>query len=147
MVPAGRRRYSIPRRCIYHRARHSRDCSTHASEAGGRVQPQARDAGSAQFINAIEAYHAVYGRYPPSLASVHHDYDPPVIGIERYHYEPSGRAYNVFFEQSTFPIGTQEFVMYNPLDEQAMIVHNLDLLESPEEQVDARAPLPRARSS
>jgi hypothetical protein len=91
--------------------------------------------GCAELINAIEAYRDVYGRYPRSLASVHHDYDPPVIGVERYHYEPSGDSYNVFFEQFTYPIGTREFVMYNPRDEHAMIVHNQDLLESTQEQV------------
>jgi len=92
--------------------------------------------GSAQFINAIEAYHAAHGRYPLSLESVHHDYDPPTVGVERYRYEPHGQSYNVFFEQPTWPIGTQEFVMYNPRDEHMMIVHNQDLLESPPEQVD-----------
>jgi hypothetical protein len=86
--------------------------------------------GSAAFIRAIEGYRTAQGRYPLSLASVHDDYDSPTIGVERYHYEPSGQAYNVFFEQPTFPIGTQEFVMYNPLGEQLMIVHNQDLLES-----------------
>jgi hypothetical protein len=30
----------------------------------------------------------------------------------------------------------REFVMYNPLDKHAMIVHNQDLLESSQEQVD-----------
>ena len=92
--------------------------------------------GSAQFINAIESYHAAHGRYPLSLESVHHDYDPPTVGVERYRYEPHGQGYNVFFEQLTFPIGTQEFVMYNPRDEHVMIVHNQDLLESAQEQVD-----------
>ena len=93
--------------------------------------------GSREFINAIEAYHAAHGRYPLSLASELSDYDPPVIGVERYHYEPSGRAYNVFFEQFTFPIGMREFVMYNPLDEHTFMVHDQDILESPQEQVDA----------
>lgn len=92
--------------------------------------------GSAPFIRAIEGYRVVHGRYPVSLASVHHDYDPPTVGVERYDYEPHGQAYNVFFEQPTFPIGMQEFVMYNPLDEHAMIVHNQDLLESPVAQVE-----------
>jgi hypothetical protein len=92
--------------------------------------------GAADFIHAIETYRDLHGRYPLSLASVHHDYDPPVIGVERYHYEPHGDAYNVFFEQFTYPLGTQEFVMYNPLDEHVMIVHDQDLLESPREQVD-----------
>jgi hypothetical protein len=92
-------------------------------------------AGSAQFISAIEAYRVAHGHYPVSLASVHHDYDPPTVGVERYHYEPHGQGYNVFFEQPTYPIGTQEFVMYNPVDQHVMIVHNQDLLESPPEQV------------
>lgn len=92
--------------------------------------------GSTEFINAIEAYRVAYGHYPPTLESVHHDYDPPTIGVERYRYEPNGQSYNVFFEQPTWPIGTQEFVMYNPRDEHMMIVHNQDLLESPQEQVD-----------
>ncbi len=93
--------------------------------------------GSADFINAIQAYHDRYGHYPLSLASSLSDYDPPIIGVERYHYERSGRAYNVFFEQFTLPIGTREFVMYNPLDEQAFMVHDQDLLEATQEQLDA----------
>jgi hypothetical protein len=94
-------------------------------------------AGSAEFINAIEAYHDRHGRYPLSLASSLSDYDPPVIGVERYHYEPSGRAYNVFFEQLTFPIGMREYVMYNPLDEHSLMVHDQDLLEATQAQIDA----------
>jgi hypothetical protein len=93
--------------------------------------------GSAEFINAIEAYYDRHGRYPLSLASSLSDYDPPIIGVERYHYEPSGRAYNVFFEQFTFPIGMQEYVMYNPLNEQTLMVHDQDLLEATQEQIDA----------
>lgn len=92
--------------------------------------------GSAEFIRAIESYRAAHGRYPVSLASVHHDYDPPTVGVERYHYEPHGQSYNVFFEQPTFPVGTQEFVLYNPVEEHVMIVHNQDLLESSPEQVE-----------
>jgi hypothetical protein len=94
-------------------------------------------AGSAEFINAIEAYHDRHGRYPLSLASSLSDYDPPIIGVERYYYEPSGRAYNVFFEQFTFPIGVREYVMYNPLGEQTLMVHDQDLLEATQEQIDA----------
>jgi hypothetical protein len=93
--------------------------------------------GSAKLIKAIEAYRAAHGRYPLSLASSISDYDPPVVGVERYHYEPSERAYNVFFEQFTYPIGVQEFVMYNPLDEQTLMVHDQDLLEATQEQIDA----------
>lgn len=92
--------------------------------------------GSARFIGAIEGYRAAYGRYPISLASLHHDYHPPTVGVERYHYEPYLDAYNVFFEQPTFPIGMQEIVMYNPAGQHVMMVHNQDLLESPPEQVE-----------
>ncbi|MFN0205480.1 MAG: hypothetical protein ACKVS6_04110 [Planctomycetota bacterium] len=92
--------------------------------------------GSTPFINAIEAYRTAHGRYPQSLESMHHDYDPPTVGVARYRYEPHGQSYNVFFEQPTWPIGTQEFVMYNPRDEHVMIVHNQDLLESTQEEVD-----------
>lgn len=105
-------------------------------EAAVESSRQRAIAGSTEFIEAIEAYRDRHGRYPSSLASVHHDYDPPVVGVARYHYEPDGDSYNVYFEQLTYPIGTQEFVMYNPLDEHAMIVHNRDLLESPQEQVE-----------
>jgi hypothetical protein len=93
--------------------------------------------GSADFINAIEAYHTAHGQYPSSLASSLSDYHPQIVGVERYHYEPSGRAYNVFFEQFTYPIGMQEFVMYNPLDEHGFMVHDQDLLEATQEQIDA----------
>jgi hypothetical protein len=92
--------------------------------------------GSADLINAIEAYHAAHGHYPLSLASLHHDYDPPIVGIEQYHYEFSGRTYNVFFEHFTYRLGTREILMYNPLNEQAMVVHNRDLLESTQVEVN-----------
>jgi uncharacterized membrane protein YwzB len=92
-------------------------------------------AGSAPFINAIESYRSAHGRYPPSLESVHHDYDPPTVGVERYRYEPYGESYNVFFEHPTFTFGMREFVMYNPRDEHEMLVHNFDELESPRAQV------------
>jgi hypothetical protein len=94
-------------------------------------------ASCAEFINAIEAYHGRYGHYPLSLAASLSDYDPPIIGVERYHYEPSGHAYNVFFEQFTFLIGMREFVMYNPLDQHSFMVHDQDLLEATQEQIDA----------
>ena len=93
-------------------------------------------AGSMALINAIEEYRDLHGRYPLSLASVHDDYDSPVVGVGRYHYEPHGDAYNVFFEQFSHRLGTREFVVYNPRDEQTMIVHNQDVLESPPQAVE-----------
>lgn len=84
---------------------------------------------SASLIADIEGYRAARGHYPPSLLSQHEDYDPSVMGIRRYQYEPSGAAYNVVFEQPTLQLGTREFVVYNPLDEQTMTSHNVDLLQ------------------
>ena len=91
---------------------------------------------SARLIADIEQYRATHGRYPASLFAVHEDYWPGVIGIHKYFYEPRGDAYNLFFEQFASQFGTQEFVMYNPRDEQAMTSHKLDLLElSPRELI------------
>lgn len=79
---------------------------------------------SAPLIAAIEAYRAANGRYPLSLASLWKDYAPGVIGIEQFHYEPSGAAYNVFFEQYTYDLAAREIVMYNPLNEQTITSHD-----------------------
>jgi hypothetical protein len=84
---------------------------------------------SARLIADIEQYRAARGHYPPSLLSVNKDYHPSVIGIDRYQYEPSGDAYNLFFEQFTFRLGTREFVMYSPFDQHAMTSHAMDLLQ------------------
>ncbi len=84
---------------------------------------------SARLIADIEQYRAVHGRYPESLLSVWEDYVPGVIGIKEYHYEPSGDAYNLFFEQFALQFGTREFVMYNPRDQQVMTSHKMDLLQ------------------
>lgn len=84
---------------------------------------------SAQLIADIEQYRAANGRYPASLLSVWEDNKPWVIGVRQYHYEPSGDAYNMFFEQLVLPFGTREFVMYNPRDAHALISHKRDLLQ------------------
>lgn len=85
---------------------------------------------SAPLIADIEQYRAVNGRYPAALFSLHPDhYKPGVIGIKEYLYEPSGDAYNLFFEQIALNFGTREIVMYNPRDRQAMTSHKRDLLE------------------
>ncbi len=49
-------------------------------------------------------------------------------GIKRFHYERNGDAYNIYFEQTSDIIGTEEVVMYNKLDVHEMTVHNQDLL-------------------
>ena len=89
---------------------------------------------SGPLIADIEQYRAAHGRYPTSLLSANKDYLPSVIGISQFHYEPSGEAYNLFFEQFTSQLDTKEFVMYNPRDQQVMTSHDIDLLQrTPEE--------------
>lgn len=83
----------------------------------------------------IEAYRERTGHYPLSLHSEVEDYQPRIRGIKRYYYEPSGDAYNVFFEQFTLTFGTQEFVVYNPRDEQEFTTHNQDLLRIEPSQI------------
>jgi hypothetical protein len=90
---------------------------------------------SEQLIQDIEAYKEANGHYPISLQSTIEDYKPAISGIERFHYELSGDAYNLYFEQISDLIGTQEIVMYNKLDEQEMTVHNQDLLRIAPENI------------
>jgi hypothetical protein len=83
---------------------------------------------SARLIGDIERFRVERGHYPVSLHSLWEDYSPGVMGISRYHYEPCGDAYNVFFEQPSLEIGAREIVMFNPRGEQVMTSHNTDLL-------------------
>jgi hypothetical protein len=89
-------------------------------------------------IADIERHRTARGTYPSSLLSVWKDYSPSVIGIERYHYEPSGDAYNLLFEQPAADLATREFVVYNPRDEQVATGHAMDLLEYSTEQLERR---------
>lgn len=91
---------------------------------------------SRMLIQDIEAFHSRNGRYPESLLSELEDYDPGVIGIPRYYYEPNGSAYNIYFEQYSNEFGVREFVMYNKLGQHRMHAHNIDRLQlSPADQV------------
>ena len=83
---------------------------------------------SEPLIQDIEAYKKTNGHYPLSLQSTIEDYKPAISGIKRFYYEPSGDAYNLYFEQVSNMLGTEEIVMYNKLDEHEMTVHNQDLL-------------------
>jgi hypothetical protein len=83
---------------------------------------------SAPLIADIERYREARGVYPPSLESVWEDYTPGVIGVGRYHYERQGDAYNLHFEAPSFELGARVIVMFNPLDEQVMTSHDMDLL-------------------
>jgi hypothetical protein len=78
------------------------------------------------FISDIESYHAQKGHYPLSLQAQNKDYDPAVVGIEKYMYAPHKNGYNLSFEQPRFLLddfGTREWVVYNPLDENASYSH------------------------
>ncbi len=90
---------------------------------------------SEQLIQDIEAYKKTNGHYPVSLLSTIEDYKTFISGIERFHYEQNGNAYNLYFEQFSDMIGTQEIVMYNKLDEHEMTVHNQDLLRIAPENI------------
>lgn len=90
---------------------------------------------SAELIREIETYRATNGHYPPSLLSVWQDRPPRVIGIPRYHYERAGESFNLCFEQFTFDLAAREFVVYNPLDQQVMTSHDLDLLQFPPDRL------------
>lgn len=92
-------------------------------------------ANSAPLIAAIEEYRNRNGRYPTSLLAEWPDIMPRVIGIRQYHYEPHGEAYNLVFEQFNYRFGTREFVVYNPLDENVMTAHAIDILEMTPEQL------------
>lgn len=93
---------------------------------------------SAALISDIEAYRATNGHYPSSLLSVWTDYEPNLMGVPRYYYEPSGSAYNLYFEQFTVALDTREIVMYNPLDQHVMTSHDMDLLQFAPEELEPR---------
>jgi hypothetical protein len=93
---------------------------------------------SATLIKDIEGYQQANGRYPASLQALWPDYKPGVIGIEQFHYEPYGEAYNLYFEQSAVPFGTREIVMYNKLNEHHLPSHAMDILRWTPEQLRSR---------
>lgn len=86
-------------------------------------------------IQDIEAYKQINGHYPVSLQSTIEDYHTSISGIPRFHYELKGAAYNIYFEQVSNMLGTEEIVMYNKLGEQEMTVHNQDLLRIPYDSI------------
>ena len=83
---------------------------------------------SARLITDIERYRDAHGHYPVSLQSLWDDYRPSVVGVKRYHYEPYGDAYNLYFEHFAVALDMKEIVIYNKRDEQDFSSHNTDLL-------------------
>lgn len=88
------------------------------------------------FIADIEAYREAHGHYPVSVASLNPDYPTRTIGVDRFRYEPSGDAYNVWFEHVSSRFGVHEIVMYNPRDEQQATSHDADILQFPLERLN-----------
>jgi hypothetical protein len=82
-------------------------------------------------IDDIEQYRARHGRYPAALSAVHQDYDPSLVGIDRFRYAPRHDGYDLFFEQPRFlldDIGAREFVVYNRRDQHVVISHDAWIL-------------------
>jgi hypothetical protein len=91
-------------------------------------------ANSAEIIRDIERFRERTGAYPAAISSLWPDYQPGIIGVERYRYEPSGQAYNLYFEHPSTDFAAREIVMYNPRGEQDFSSHAFDLLQlSPED--------------
>ena len=106
----------------------------------GAVATRARERGianAAPFIEEIERYRARRGTYPESLFSIWGDYEPSIVGVERYHYERSGDGYNVIFREPSLDFGMRRFVVYNPLDKQRITVHETERLQLDEAGLDA----------
>src|SRR5688572_20631654 len=94
-------------------------------------------ANAAPLIEEIERYRTRRGTYPESLFSIWGDYKPSIVGVERYHYERSGDAYNVIFREPSVDFGVRRFVVYNPLDRQRVTVHETDRLLLDDAALDA----------
>lgn len=93
---------------------------------------------SAPLIAAIESYRERRGAYPVSLRSLNRDVPTGVMGIERFHYEPAGDAYNLFFIRPHIELDAMEVVLFNPRDEHRFTSHELDILQYDGEELDRR---------
>lgn len=80
-------------------------------------------------ISDIEVFAQRRGRYPISLHSLNADFHTGVIGIDRFHYEPNGDGYNLYFVRPSTALDAWEVVMYNPRDEHRFTSHVLDILQ------------------
>jgi hypothetical protein len=93
---------------------------------------------SAPLVAAIESYHQRRGHYPLSLQSLNRDVPTGIVGIERFHYEPNGQGYNLFFVRQHIALDAKEVVMFNPRGEHRFTSHELDLLQYDGEQLALR---------
>lgn len=92
----------------------------------------------ATLIEAIESYRERRGHYPVSLQSLNRDFPTGVMGIDRFHYEPNGEAYNLYFVRQHSALDAKEVVMYNPRDEHRFASHVLDILQFDGEELALR---------
>lgn len=93
---------------------------------------------SVTLIQEIESFRQRRGHYPVSLQSLNRDVPTGVVGIERFHYEPNGEAYNLFFVRPHIELDAKEVVLFNPRDEHRFTSHELDILQYDGEQLDLR---------
>lgn len=93
---------------------------------------------STALIAEIESFRQRRGHYPISLRSLNRDVPTGIVGIERFHYEPSGEAYHVFFVRPSLELDAAEVVIFNPRNEPRFTSHELDLLQYDGDQLDRR---------
>jgi hypothetical protein len=93
---------------------------------------------SVALIAEIESFRQRRGHYPLSLQSRNPDFPTGVVGIERFHYEPNGEAYNLFFVRPHLSLDAEEAVVFNPRGEHHFTSHALDILQYDGEQLDLR---------
>lgn len=93
---------------------------------------------SAVLVDAIETFYQRRGHYPLSLQSLNRDVPTGVVGVERFEYEPSGDAYNVFFIRQAVALDASEVVLYNRLGEHRFASHELDILQYDGDELDRR---------
>ena len=74
-------------------------------------------------IAAIEGYYEQNGNYPESLDYLYFNPKPSVMGIDEFHYERNGDAFNLYFVQWQHVGATREVVMFNKKDEHSVKGH------------------------
>jgi hypothetical protein len=93
---------------------------------------------SATLIAEIESFRQRRGHYPVSLQSLNPDFPTGIVGIERFHYEPNGEAYNLFFVRPHIELDAKEVVLFNPRDVHRFTSHEVDILQYDGEHLDRR---------
>jgi hypothetical protein len=93
---------------------------------------------SAPLIEELESNFQRHGQFPVSLQSLNHDVPTGVMGVERFHYEPNGDSYNVYFVRPSIALDAMEVVMYNPRNEHRFTSHELDILQYDGHELDLR---------